>query len=482
MNSPSNNLPTFALMSRGKPNNQLFEDVTIIDIAEEGKGVGKAGELVLFVEKAVPGDVADVQVYRSKKNFAEGKIAALKKPSSYRTEPFCEHFGTCGGCKWQHMTYQAQLQFKQKSVADALTRLAKIDVTGMLPILPSPEDRYYRNKLEFTFSNKRWLYDGENRDNETLDMNALGFHIPGRFDKILDVNHCYLQADPSNDIRNRVDVFAKDHGITYYDLRAHTGALRNLIIRTSSTGELMVIVVFAYPTTDEVNKLMRFIEDEFPQITSLLYILNEKKNDTIFDQEVIAWKGPEYIYEEMNGIKFRIGPKSFYQTNSIQALHLYEIARDFAGFTGNELVYDLYTGAGTIANFIAGSVRQVVGIEYVPSAIDDARINSAINNITNTLFYAGDMKDVLSAKFIAEHGKPDVIITDPPRAGMHPDVVARLMEIEAPKIVYVSCNAATQARDMLVLKEKYDTAKIQPVDMFPHTQHVENVVLLVLRG
>ena len=469
-------------MSRGKSNNQLFEDVTIIDIAEEGKGVGKAGDLVLFVEKAVPGDVADVQVYRSKKNFAEGKIAALKKPSAYRTEPFCEHFGTCGGCKWQHMTYEAQLQFKQKSVADALTRLAKIDVAGMLPIFPSPGDRYYRNKLEFTFSNKRWLYDGENRDNETLDMNALGFHIPGRFDKILDLHHCYLQADPSNDIRNRVDVFAKDQGMSYYDLRAHTGALRNLIIRTSSTGELMVIVVFAYPTTDEVNKLMKFIEGEFPQITSLLYIINEKKNDTIFDQQVIAWKGPEYIYEEMNGIKFRIGPKSFYQTNSIQALHLYEIARDFAGFTGKELVYDLYTGAGTIANFIAGGVRQVVGIEYVPSAIEDAKINSAINSITNTLFYAGDMKDVLSAEFIAEHGKPDVIITDPPRAGMHPDVVARLMEIEAPKIVYVSCNAATQARDMLVLKEKYDTAKIQPVDMFPHTQHVENVVLLVLRG
>ena len=468
-------------MSRGKINNQVFENVTIIDIAEEGKGIGKADEFVLFVEKAVPGDVADVQVYRSKKNFAEARILALKKPSDYRTEPFCEHFGTCGGCKWQHMTYAAQLVFKQKTVADALSRLAKIEVSGMLPIVPSPEDRYYRNKLEFTFSNKRWLYDGESRDNEQLDMNALGFHIPGRFDKILDVNHCYLQADPSNEIRNRVDVFAKDHGMTYYDLRAHTGALRNLIIRTSSTGELMVIVVFAYPTEDEVKKLMGFVEAEFPQITSLLYILNEKKNDTIFDQDVVAWKGPEYIHEEMNGIKFRIGPKSFYQTNSIQALQLYEIARDFAQFKGDELVYDLYTGAGTIANFIAGSVKEVVGVEYVPSAIEDAKVNSAINNITNTKFYAGDMKDVLSADFVAEHGKPDVIITDPPRAGMHPDVVARLMEIEAPKIVYVSCNAATQARDLLVLKEKYDTVKIQPVDMFPHTQHVENVVLLEIR-
>ncbi|MDB4924661.1 MAG: rlmD [Mucilaginibacter sp.] len=469
------------VMSRGAKN-QVFENVTIIDIAEEGKGIGKADDFVLFVEKAVPGDVVDVQVYRSKKNFGEAKIIGLKQPSEHRVEPFCEHFGTCGGCKWQHMTYNAQLQFKQKSVSDALSRLAKIEVGDMLPIVPSPADRYYRNKLEFTFSNKRWLYDGESREDETLNMNALGFHIPGRFDKILDVHHCYLQADPSNDIRNRIDEFAKQKGYTYYDLRNHTGALRNLIIRTSTTGELMVIVVFAYPTEEEVNKLMNFVEVEFPEITSLLYILNEKKNDTIFDQDVVAWNGPEYIHEEMLGIKFRIGPKSFYQTNSIQALRLYEITRDFAEFKGDELVYDLYTGAGTIANFIASHVREVVGVEYVPSAIEDAKINSAINNITNTKFYAGDMKDVLSAEFVAAHGKPDVIITDPPRAGMHPDVVARLMEIEAEKIVYVSCNAATQARDLLVLKEKYDTVKIQPVDMFPHTQHVENVLLLVLRG
>jgi len=468
-------------MSRGKPKNQFFEDVSIIDIAEEGKGVGKTGELVLFVEKAVPGDVADVLMYRSKKNFGEARIERLKKPSEHRVEPFCEHFGTCGGCKWQHMTYAAQLQFKQKTVADALGRLAKIDVSGMMPIVPSPADRYYRNKLEFTFSNKRWLYDGESRDNEQLDMNALGFHIPGRFDKILDVKHCYLQADPSNDIRNKLDDFARANGISYYNLRDHEGALRNLIIRTSSTGELMVIVVFAYPSKEEVSKVMQFLEKEFPEITSLLYILNQKKNDTIFDQEVLTWKGADFILEEMNGIQFRIGPKSFYQTNSIQALHLYEIARDFAEFKGDELVYDLYTGAGTIANFVAGSVREVVGVEYVPDAIEDAKVNSQINNIGNTKFYAGDMKDVLSADFVKEHGKPDVIIADPPRAGMHPDVVARLMEIEAPKIVYVSCNAATQARDLLTLKEKYDTVKIQPVDMFPHTQHVENVVLLKLK-
>lgn len=460
---------------------KFFEDVRIIDIAEEGKGVGKADEFVLFVDKAIPGDIADVQVYRSKKNFGEAKITQLKQPSEYRTDPFCEHFGTCGGCKWQHMTYEAQLKFKQKSVADALGRIAKIDVDGIMDIIPSPADRYYRNKLEYTFSDKRWLYDGENKEDETLNMNALGFHIPGRFDKILDVKHCYLQAEPSNDLRNSIRDFVIEQGYSFYNLRNHHGALRNLIVRTSSTGEVMVIVVFAYVSEDEVNKLMSFIDAGFPEITSLLYIINQKKNDTIFDQDVIAFKGPEFIHEEMNGIKFRIGPKSFYQTNSIQALRLYEITRDFAGFTGDELVYDLYTGAGTIANFIAGDVREVIGVEYVPTAIEDAKINSAINNITNTKFYAGDMKDVLVADFVAEHGKPDVIITDPPRAGMHPDVVARLMEIEAPKIVYVSCNAATQARDLLVLKEKYDTVKIQPVDMFPHTQHVENVVLLVLR-
>lgn len=461
---------------------KFFENVQIIDIAEEGKGVGKADDFVLFVDKAVPGDIADIQVYRSKKNFGEGKITELKTPSEYRTQAFCEHFGTCGGCKWQHMTYEAQLKFKQKSVSDALSRLAKINVDGIMPIVPSPADRYYRNKLEYTFSNKRWLYDGENKEDGDLNMNALGFHIPGRFDKILDVNHCYLQAEPSNSLRNEIRDFTLQNGYTYYDLRNHEGMLRNLVVRTSSTGENMVIVVFAYAEQSEIDKLMSHIDAKFPQITSLLYIVNQKKNDTIFDQDVVAFRGPEYIHEEMNGIKFRIGPKSFYQTNSIQALRLYEITRDFAGFTGDELVYDLYTGAGTIANFVAGHVREVVGVEYVPTAIEDAKVNSAINNITNTKFYAGDMKDVLVADFVAEHGKPDVIITDPPRAGMHPDVVARLMEIEAPKIVYVSCNAATQARDLLVLKEKYDTVKIQPVDMFPHTQHVENVVLLVLRG
>jgi 23S rRNA (uracil1939-C5)-methyltransferase len=463
-------------------NNKLFENVSIIDIAEEGKGVGKAEDFVLFVDKAVPGDIADIEIYRKKKNFGEGKITNLKQPSEYRTEPFCEHFGTCGGCKWQHMDYAAQLKFKQKTVADALSRLGKIDVTGILPIIGSPVDKYYRNKLEFTFSNKRWLNDGENRTDEPVDMDALGFHIPSRFDKILDIKHCYLQSDPSNDLRNQIRDFAKREGFSFYNLKSHEGELRNLIIRTSVTGELMVIVVFAYADEEKINSMMAFVEREFPQITSLLYIINQKKNDTIFDQEVLTWKGPQYIHEQMNTIKFRIGPKSFYQTNAAQAQKLYEITRDFAEFTGNELVYDLYTGAGTIANFIASNVHEVVGVEYVPSAIEDAKINSDINGIKNTRFFAGDMKDVLNADFVKENGKPDVIITDPPRAGMHADVVERLMEIEAPKIVYVSCNPSTQARDLVVLKEKYDVVKIQPVDMFPHTQHVENVVLLKLKS
>jgi 23S rRNA (uracil1939-C5)-methyltransferase len=460
---------------------KIIENITIIDIAEEGKGIGKTDELVVFVEKAIPGDVVDVEVYRKKKNFAEARIINLVKPSEYRTEPFCQHFGVCGGCKWQHMLYDAQLVYKQKSVTDALQRLAKVELTGMIPILPSKYTSYYRNKLEYTFSNKRWLNDGEERTDDT-EMNALGFHVPGRFDKILNIEHCYLQADPSNPIRNSVREYALKYGLSFYDIRNHEGALRNLIIRTSSTGELMVIVVFAYADEDQIAGMMQFVADSFPHITSLLYIVNQKKNDTIFDQDVITFRGADHILEEMEGIKFRIGPKSFYQTNSEQALHLYEIARDFAGFKGNELVYDLYTGAGTIANFIAAKVKEVIGVEYVPQAIEDAKINSFINNITNTKFFAGDMKDVLNADFVAEHGKPDVIITDPPRAGMHPDVVARLMGIRAEKIVYVSCNTATQARDLLVLKEKYDVVKIQPVDMFPQTQHVENVLLLVLRN
>ncbi|MBB5648961.1 23S rRNA (uracil(1939)-C(5))-methyltransferase RlmD [Pedobacter cryoconitis] len=458
----------------------ILPNLSIIDIAEEGKGVAKADELVVFVDKAVPGDIVDVKIVKKKKNFAEAVIETLHTASDLRTDPFCEHFGTCGGCKWQHMQYDAQLHFKQKNVEAALQRLAKVDTSSMEPILGSAENKYYRNKLEYTFSNKRWLNAQDMTDRDDLEMNALGFHVPLRFDKILDIQHCYLQAEPSNTLRNEVRAYALKNHLSFYDLRNHEGSLRNLIIRTSSTGEVMVVVVFAYAEPEQVNGLMEHLKVNFPEITSLLYILNQKKNDTIFDQDVITYAGRDYIFEEMNGLKFKIGAKSFYQTNSLQAHELYKITKEFAGFKGDELVYDLYTGAGTIANFIAGSVKQVIGVEYVPTAIEDAKFNSELNGIENTVFYAGDMKDILTTDFIAAHGKPDVVITDPPRAGMHTDVVERLLEMEAEKIVYVSCNAATQARDLALLKEKYEVSRIKPVDMFPHTQHVENVVLLNL--
>ncbi|MDQ7947721.1 MAG: 23S rRNA (uracil(1939)-C(5))-methyltransferase RlmD [Pedobacter sp.] len=460
----------------------------IIDIAEEGKGVGKADDLVVFVDKAVPGDVVDIRVVKKKKNFAEAVIENLQRPSALRVSPFCSHFGTCGGCKWQHMDYDSQLRFKHKNVEAALRRLAKIDTSSMEPILGSAANRYYRNKLEYTFSNKRWLNaDDMQFEADDREMNALGFHVPLRFDKILDIEHCYLQAEPSNSIRLRVREYALQNGIGFYDLRNHEGALRNLIIRTSSTGEVMVVVVFAYAEQQQIDGLMEYLKLTFPELTSLLYIVNQKKNDTIFDQEIITYAGRDHIFEQMatdnNGghVRFKIGAKSFYQTNSDQAYQLYQITKEFADLKGDELVYDLYTGAGTIANFVARSVKQVIGIEYVPSAIEDAKYNAELNGINNTLFYAGDMKDILTAPFIAAHGKPDVVITDPPRAGMHADVVQRLLEMEAEKIVYVSCNAATQARDLSLLKEKYEVQRIKPVDMFPHTQHVENVVLLKLR-
>nr|WP_199078384.1 23S rRNA (uracil(1939)-C(5))-methyltransferase RlmD [Pedobacter sp. ASV19] len=459
----------------------ILPNLHIIDIAEEGKGVGKADELVVFVDKAVPGDVVDVRLTKKKKSFAEAVIEELHTASEFRTDPFCQHFGTCGGCKWQHMQYDAQLKFKHKNVEAALQRLAKVDTTAMEPILGSAENKYYRNKLEYTFSNKRWLEKEDMTEREDLELNALGFHVPGRFDKILDVQHCYLQAEPSNTLRNEVRSYAIKNGLTFYDLRNHEGNLRNLIIRTSSTGEVMVAVIFAYAEQDQIDGLMEYLKVNFKEITSLLYIVNQKKNDTIFDQDVIVYAGRDHIFEEMDGLKFKIGVKSFYQTNSDQAHELYKITREFAGFTGNELVYDLYTGAGTIANFVARQVKQVVGVEYVPTAIEDAKFNSALNGIDNTIFYAGDMKDILTAEFVTEHGKPDVVITDPPRAGMHTDVVERLLEMEAEKIVYVSCNAATQARDLALLKEKYAVVRIKPVDMFPHTQHVENVVLLKLQ-
>lgn len=467
-------------MKKVPADKKFLQNIEVIDIAEEGKGVGKSDDLVIFIDKAVPGDLVDVELMKRKKKFFEGRISKLVRPSEHRTDPFCQHFGVCGGCKWQHLTYESQLQFKQKSVSDALERLAKVDVSGMETILGSKASRYYRNKLEYTFSDKRWLTDEDMRNGETMEMNALGYHIPGRFDKILDIEHCHLQADPSNDIRNKVREYALANNISFYNLRNHEGALRNLIIRTSSIGELMIIVVFAYPEEQQISGMMEFLKAEFSGITSLLYIINQKKNDTIFDQDIHIYSGPDYIFENMDGLRFKIGPKSFYQTNSEQAFELYKITKDFAGFKGDELVYDLYTGAGTIANFVARDVKRVVGIEYVPTAIEDAKINSEINQIDNTVFFAGDMKDILNTEFIATHGKPDVVITDPPRAGMHQDVVSRLLEMEAEKIVYVSCNAATQARDIALLKEKYEVVRIRPVDMFPHTQHVENVALLKL--
>lgn len=474
-------LATFALMKHGTINSSFLPDIQVIDIAEEGKGVGRSGDVVVFIDHAIPGDIVDVKLTRKKKKFYEGKIHRLIRPSEHRTESFCTHFGTCGGCKWQHMDYSAQLKFKQKAVVDALQRLGGVDTSAIEPILPSKKSQYYRNKLEYTFSDKRWLTNEDIQSNEKLEMNALGFHIPGRFDKILDIEHCYLQQSPSNEIRNQVRDYALTNGLSFYNLKDHTGALRNLIIRIASTGEIMLVVVFAYATQEQIHQMMYFLKDRFPEITSLLYIINQKKNDTIFDQTIELFSGRDHIFEEMDGLKFKISAKSFYQTNSNQAYELYQIVKEFASFQGNEIVYDLYTGAGTIANFIASSVKAVIGIEYVPTAIEDAKINSSINNIHNTRFYAGDMKDILTVDFVQTHGKPDIIITDPPRAGMHTDVVQRLLEIEAQKIVYVSCNAATQARDIGLLNEKYTVSRIRPVDMFPHTQHVENVILLVLK-
>lgn len=469
-------------MRKVRTKRQQFQNVLVTDIAEGGKGVGKADELVIFIDKAIPGDVVDIELYRKKKNFAEAKIISLIESSQHRIEPFCQHFGVCGGCKWQHMSYESQLHFKQKSVKDALERLGKIDASLCEPILASAETKFYRNKLEYTFSNKRWLTNTDMLEEEPEEMRALGFHIPLRFDKILNIEHCYLQASPSNEIRNRLRDFTVKQGMSYYDLRTHEGALRNLIVRTSSTGEIMIIVVFAYALQEQIGSLMGFLKSEFPDITSLMYIINHKLNDTIFDQDIHLYNGRDHIFEQMDDLKFKVGAKSFYQTNSHQAYQLYQIAKQFAGFNGDELVYDLYTGAGTIANFIARNVRKVIGIDYVEAAIEDARINSEINGIQNTAFFAGDMKDILSLEFVIENGKPDVIITDPPRAGMHPDVVDRLLAIEAKKIVYISCNAATQARDISLLNEKYEVARIKPVDMFPHTQHVENVVLMGLRS
>lgn len=469
-------------MARKKKELPLIENVEIVDIAAEGKAIAKVNDLVVFVPYAIPGDVIDMQLYRKKNKYAEGKVMRFVSYSPNRTEALCEHFGVCGGCKWQILPYNEQLQYKQKQVVDNLTRIGKVELPEITPILGSEKTEFYRNKLEFTFSNKKWLTYEQISSGVSFDnMNALGFHIPGCFDKVLDINKCWLQDDISNQIRNYVRQYCNDKGFTFFNLRDQGGLLRNMIIRTSTTGELMVIIAFYEDNYEQYSDVLNAVANQFPQITSLMYVINQKANDTITDQNILVWKGNDHIYEEMEGLKFKIGPKSFYQTNSEQAYNLYKITREFAGLTGNELVYDLYTGTGTIANFVARQAKQVVGIEYVEDAIKDAKINSANNGIDNTLFYAGDMKDILTQEFINQHGRPDVIITDPPRAGMHNDVIDAILFAAPQRIVYVSCNPATQARDLSLLDEHYKVMRVQPVDMFPHTHHVENVVLLERR-
>ena len=459
-----------------------IDGLEITDIAAEGKSLGKYNDIVVFVPHTVPGDVVDVQINNKRRRFMEGYVVNFVKRSPIRVEPFCKHYGECGGCKWQALPYPMQLEYKQRQVEDQLRRLGKIELPEISPIIGSERSEYYRNKLEFTFSNKRWVPRSEVASGAaTGDGNALGFHIPGMFDKVLDVEWCHLQAEPSNAIRLAVKRLAEEQGLEFYNLRDHQGILRNIIIRTATTGQVMVTVVFARDDAERRAALLDALIREFPQITSLNYIVNEKLNDSIGDQEVFCYAGMPYMEERMEHLTFRVNPKSFYQTNSEQAYNLYKVAREFAELTGNEVVYDLYTGTGTIANFVAARARKVVGIEYVPEAIEDAKQNSALNGIDNTLFFAGDMKDVLNAEFIERHGRPDVIILDPPRAGIHADVAATILAAAPERMVYVSCNPATQARDLAIFDAAYRVTRVQPVDMFPHTHHVENVVQLVRR-
>lgn len=469
-------------MSRKKKDLPLLNDVEILDVAAEGNSIARVNDFVVFVPFGAPGDIADVKIDRRKRSYAEGHIEKIVKPSDIRVEPRCEHFTVCGGCRWQHLPYGFQLECKQKQVRDAMERIAKIEIPEISPILGSENIYEYRNKMEYTFSNKMWLTFDQLRSGEDFpDRNAAGFHIPGAFDKVLDIHKCHLQDDFGNRLRLFVKDFGKEHGYSFYDLRNQNGLLRTLMIRISSTGQIMAVMVFGEGDREKITLLLDAVKTEFPEITSLLYVVNTKVNDTIGDQEVIIYSGGPYIEEEMEGLKFRVGPKSFYQTNSRQAYRLYSVARDFAGLQGDELVYDLYTGTGTIACFLARKCRRVVGIEYVQEAIDDAKVNAAVNGLDNTEFYAGDMKDVLTPEFVEKHGRPDVMIVDPPRAGMHENVVKVILETAPDRIVYVSCNPATQARDLALLDRLYKVDAIQPVDMFPHTAHVENVVRLSLK-
>lgn len=469
-------------MSRKKKSLPVLENITITDYAAEGKALARVNELVVFVPFAVPGDVVDLQVRRKKHSYCEAEIIRFIKYSERRVKPFCQHFGICGGCKWQNIPYDEQLRMKQKQVYDQLTRIGKVNLPEFNQILGSVKTQGYRNKLEFGCSNRRWLTQDEIASgSDFTQMNAVGFHITGAFDKILPIEKCWLMDDLQNKIRNAIRDYAYEHDIVFYDIRKQCGLLRDIMVRNSDTDEWMVLIQFHYEKDeDEViaKNLLQHIADGFPEITSLLYVNNQKGNDTFNDLNIEVFKGNDYIYETMDGLTFKVGAKSFYQTNTKQAYHLYSVVRDFANLTGNELVYDLYTGTGTIANFVSRYAKRVIGIEYVPEAIEDAKINSEINNISNTLFFAGDMKDILTESFISENGTPDIIITDPPRAGMHPDVVQTIIKTAPKRIVYVSCNPATQARDLSLLDNLYEVVAVQPVDMFPHTPHVENVVLL----
>jgi len=495
-------------MSKQRKPLPILENITITDVAAEGKVIAKVDEKILFTQYAVPDDIVDIQVVKKKSSYLEGRVINFKKYSNERVDAVCEHFGVCGGCKWQILPYEKQIFYKQKQVIDNLERIGKVELPEIHSIIGAKDIYFYRNKLEFTFSNRKWLLAPpprhcgldpqsheiagnsdislrlskcQNDNHEQQNINGVGFHIPGMFDKVLDIKKCWLQDDISNQIRNEIRSYAFANNLTFFDLRKQEGFLRTLIIRNTTIGELMVVLVFFYEDKKLINNILTHLKNTFPQITSLLYVVNEKRNDTITDQKINLFHGKDHIFEEMEDLRFKIGAKSFYQTNSNQAYELYKIVRNFAQLTENELVYDLYTGTGTIANFVAKSCKKVIGIEYVPEAIEDANENSKINKINNTLFFAGDMKDVLSRSFIENYGKPDVIITDPPRAGMHDNVIKQILFCEPQRIVYVSCNPATQARDLQLLSEKYQVTAVQPVDMFPHTHHVENVVKLELR-
>ncbi len=469
-------------MRRKRANYPLIEGLEITTLAAEGKAMGRYNDMVVFVPMTVPGDVVDVQIRNKRRRFMEGVVVNYVKKSELRAEPFCAHFGTCGGCKWQNLPYGEQLKFKSEQVRDQLTRIGHLDLPQIEPCLGSQKTDFYRNKLEYTFSPKRWLtYEEIASSDELGERPALGFHIPGMFDKILDIEKCYLQADPSNDIRLEIKRYCVENGYSLHDVREHKGLMRNIIIRTASTGDIMLIVVFGEDDKERISALMSHLGEHFPQITSLMYIVNTKWNDSVSDQEPILFAGKDHIMEEMEGLHFKVGPKSFYQTNSEQAYELYKITRDFADLKPTEVLYDLYTGTGTIANFCASRCSKVVGVEYVPEAIEDAKLNSQANNIENTSFYAGDMKNVMNDDFVRENGRPDVIILDPPRAGVDEPVINVILRAAPERIVYVSCNPATQARDLALLTVDYTIERVQPVDMFPHTHHVENVVKLVRR-